>query len=622
MTSEELEQSLKAEFENHHNKTIEAIRQDVADFQTQFEAEFSKHKAQLDEALKSLSERMFSERQLDKGFAESVVEHLRLARDEGAQITATAFGEAEKLRQESTPPAKYDLLRDAIEDISSQVTQAAILKSLVERASDFAPRGVFFIVKNDQFIGWKVFGSAGNTTDETAQAVRFPLSADTIVAKAALTLHTTEGAYGLSSDDDLFLTPLDLGRPDRMYAIPLTARGRGVAVLYADYGIEGVLLNKEALETLVRVAGLTVELRAAAPAQAAGVSQAAGQEAVSHVESTSESEVPAYEYTPAYEVPAQEPASHEDASPAEEAHHIEPEYVSETPASFVTETESEPTAYQPASTPFDAPAVPETDSGVGYQTNPSMGTEEPQQGAVPAAEVESTPQYGEFSFETKDLSGEAEYGTSAEETTSFEQPAADQTPSFEPASEPAATPSYGEVEVETVSAASEFEYSYSSPETPQEAVEGSKPEEVQPAFAEAAQTQTNGHVEVAETVSQPVAEAAGGTRTKGRFSDRTIDLPIDVPEEERKLHNNARRFARLLVSEIKLYNEQKVIEGREARDLYDRLREAIDRSREMYDKRVESTVSTKFDYFNYELVNSLADGDSGKLGSNYPGSAV
>ena len=107
MTSEELEQSLKAEFENHHNKTIEAIRQDVADFQTQFEAEFSKHKAQLDEALKSLSERMFSERQLDKGFAESVVEHLRLARDEGAQITATAFGEAESsgrnlLRRRST----------------------------------------------------------------------------------------------------------------------------------------------------------------------------------------------------------------------------------------------------------------------------------------------------------------------------------------------------------------------------------------------------------------------------------------------------------------------------------------------------------------------------------------
>ena len=150
---------------------------------------------------------------------------------------------------------------------------------------------------------------------------------------------------------------------------------------------------------------------------------------------------------------------------------------------------------------------------------------------------------------------------------------------------------------------------------------GIEAEEIQPAFAEQHRLRPTATLRLPKFFSA-VAEAAGGTRTKGRFSDRTIDLPIDVPEEERKLHNNARRFARLLVSEIKLYNEQKVIEGREARDLYDRLREAIDRSREMYDKRVESTVSNKFDYFNYELVNSLADGDSGKLGSNYPGSAV
>ena len=49
-----------------------------------------------------------------------------------------------------------------------------------------------------------------------------------------------------------------------MYAVPLTARGRGVAVLYADHGATGGKVNLEALETLVRVAGLTVELLAAA----------------------------------------------------------------------------------------------------------------------------------------------------------------------------------------------------------------------------------------------------------------------------------------------------------------------------------------------------------------------
>jgi hypothetical protein len=95
-----------------------------------------------------------------------------------------------------------------------------------------------------------------------------------------------------------------------------------------------------------------------------------------------------------------------------------------------------------------------------------------------------------------------------------------------------------------------------------------------------------------------------------------------VTDDERKYHTNARRFARLLVSEIKLYNEQKVSEGRESGDIYDRLREAIDRSREMYEKRVEPQVAARFDYFHYELINDLAEGDAARLGSSYPGAAV
>jgi hypothetical protein len=84
------------------------------------------------------------------------------------------------------------------------------------------------------------------------------------------------------------------------------------------------------------------------------------------------------------------------------------------------------------------------------------------------------------------------------------------------------------------------------------------------------------------------------------------------------MHNDARRFARLLVSEIKLYNEQKVKDGRLEGDLYERLREDIDRSRQMYDKRVAPPVAARYDYFHQELVNTLAEGDPAKLGSDYP----
>ena len=119
-------------------------------------------------------------------------------------------------------------------------------------------------------------------------------------------------------------------------------------------------------------------------------------------------------------------------------------------------------------------------------------------------------------------------------------------------------------------------------------------------------------------VVEPVVEVAAPP-VRSRFSDRNVDLPVEVAnDEERRMHNDARRFARLLVSEIKLYNQEKVVEGRESNDLYDRLRDAIDRSREMYEKRVKPQVASRFDYFHYELVNGLAEGKDERLGQSYP----
>lgn len=84
--------------------------------------------------------------------------------------------------------------------------------------------------------------------------------------------------------------------------------------------------------------------------------------------------------------------------------------------------------------------------------------------------------------------------------------------------------------------------------------------------------------------------------------------------EETKKHDEARRFARLLVSEIKLYNESKVDQGRKNKDLYERLKEDIDRSRQMYDERIPEPVRKSSNYFYDELVRILADGDASALG--------
>ena len=84
----------------------------------------------------------------------------------------------------------------------------------------------------------------------------------------------------------------------------------------------------------------------------------------------------------------------------------------------------------------------------------------------------------------------------------------------------------------------------------------------------------------------------------------------------------ARRLARLLVAEIKLYNEEEVEEGRREGDLYRRLRTDIERSRKMYEKRVHPAIKTQADYFESELVRVLAMDDSSLMGEEHSGAEV
>jgi hypothetical protein len=93
-------------------------------------------------------------------------------------------------------------------------------------------------------------------------------------------------------------------------------------------------------------------------------------------------------------------------------------------------------------------------------------------------------------------------------------------------------------------------------------------------------------------------------------------LPQMTPEDA-DVHRKAQRFARLLVDEIKLYNQAKVAEGRKHKDVYDRLKDDIEKSRATYRKRYGNTAAASGDYFNNELVRSLAEDDSSIMGANF-----
>lgn len=569
MNSEELELSLRTEFENYLKGVLNEMKQEAREFQSKIEAEFDKHRAQIDEAFVAFSARMDSESQFDEAFIGSVSEHLRLARDEGAKITATAFAEAEKLQEETASATSFENLRDAIVDISTKDSQSSILKALIDHAAQFAPRGAFFIVKNEHFVGWKVFGADADSAEGSVREIHFPIAADSVLGEAIRLGTTVDSAAGAHPSDAAFLDPLEYGRPDRMYAIPLVAKGKGVAVLYADYGQEGAFLNREALETLVRIAGMTVELIAANTA----------------VQPAFEPQADLDSSAPRYEPQFAGGQTHE----AESAGGSEPSY-----SGFDGSSQVETVYEEPAPAPSYSEDAAESPFGVAQEETPFIARSAPDQEYEPpnAAQPFVDTSTSSAGFDSHQIEGGAD------------EPAAERSPSSEAAI--------------VYDASAPFEPSapigspFEAPADEYVPEPGPQPEPA-PVHDAAPAYQTMGEPAV-ETVAPGVSSVP-----RSRLSDRHVDLPIEVPEEERRLHNDARRFARLLVSEIKLYNEKKVLEGRDANDLYDRLREAIDRSREMYDKRVQPPVAAKFDYFHYELVNSLADGDQGRLGGSYPG---
>jgi hypothetical protein len=471
VSSVDLEKSLRADIESYVSRRLNGFKEEV-----------ERLRSELGDALRRLSERVDEPAaEGDAPLAVAVADHLRNARNIGIEAAAA---ESSRARASSD----IALIKAAVDELDAQHTQADILNALVNRTAAFAPRVAFFVVKNDRATGWRARGLAGTVGDDSVRELSLSLQSDTLLGEVARTRSTWAGEPGSHGEDHTIYQHFGGEPPHRMVAVPLVARDKAVAVLYADSaGQDADAVNLEALETLVRVAGMAVELLAA------------------------RQRAPGSDARPTSPQPTRAPAP-----PSEES-------------APVPAREAQPTGFEPQATGFEP------------QTTEASAAAEPQ----PAAD-------------------ESDAGAEASDQS---QPAASSAP---------------QTEASTAFAASES--------------------------APATQATESG------AAAQPVSPL--GSR---RYGAMDMDFPVEVAEEEKRSHNEARRFARLLVSEIKLYNEQKVREGRDAGDLYDRLQDDIDRSRQMYDKRVRPEVSSRYDYFHNELVNMLAEGDPSKLGAGYPG---
>ncbi len=152
----------------------------------------------------------------------------------------------------------------------------------------------------------------------------------------------------------------------------------------------------------------------------------------------------------------------------------------------------------------------------------------------------------------------------------------------------------------------------------------------QPAAAPAPQHHAEAHhaaaeSQVATAPRQDASYSAAATRVATSYAPQTAVAPAreatipttSVPVLD-EAHEKARRFAKLLVEEIKLYNQTKVSEGRARNDLYSRLHEDIEKSRAAYQKRYGESVRD-VDFFTQELVRILADSNRAFMGPGFPG---
>jgi TIR domain-containing protein len=131
----------------------------------------------------------------------------------------------------------------------------------------------------------------------------------------------------------------------------------------------------------------------------------------------------------------------------------------------------------------------------------------------------------------------------------------------------------------------------------------------------------------AENVRAPArnsqAEAMDSKQVTEPLSSTSLDLSerfgalttqIGTAFHPRDPYEQAQILARLLVSEIKLYNQSAVEEGWAEGNIYEKVTEYIERSWQFYKERVNPEVLNSTDYFYQELVEILAEGDESKLG--------
>ncbi|HKI87239.1 MAG TPA: hypothetical protein VKA53_10910 [Thermoanaerobaculia bacterium] len=471
------------------------------------------------------------------------------------------------LVQVAAPVDNTALLRQAATAIDQATDQREILQALVSAGAHFAQRSALFLTRKNEVQGWAMHGfdsGAPNIED---------IRVEYAVGSPWKRLLQEGGVISLSTGECApLVSRLESALPREALLVPLIVGDRIAAALYVDRLDDSHPIATEALEVLTYLTALAIETLPFRSRRTTPTLYQAGDIEMSELLAPwdpEESAAPVEAEAAGAPVEASAPAGIE--TPAEGA----PE---KTPA-----LEASPPAAEPATETIEAEAAQLS----------SVPAAEPEAGAQ-EQEEESASDYGfaessEAGADTDIQSQTSEtlqVDLSEDETVLLDRPITPAPPAEPPRTPPA-----------------------------EQAPEPQKPESAPaPDEEETRPGRLGGHPETTGSPAAPLIESAEVAPPADVFGP---GLAFSSGEGESALHDEARRLARLLVSEIKLYNEEEVRRGREQRDLYERLQSDIERSREIYEERIDPALRHKTEYFDQELVRLLAGGDRSAMGGEF-----
>lgn len=571
----------------------EKVQQLNREIGSTFERAVADMRQEVSQWLRSSSEELLGRlAELRPPVPESFVAH----EDLEPAVRSEAQGLAEGLSSQARRGGVSEL-REALGAIDRARSQAEILNALLRESARYASRSAILLLRGGEVRGWS--GHGFGDADSSVRDLSLGAPEDGSWSHA----FQGQGPARLSASECAALcSRLESPVPREGVLVPLVLRDRVAAALYADR-TDGASFTPEALQVLCYTAALAIESlpfrERSSTATLAPVPEAEAEAAEA-------------------ESPAEEPASGAGAQTASipvysgeaaagDGTETEPTQTwtppAQTMAGTLTEEEPAPAGDLPASAGWESPGATTSDVEVEAEAE----AEPEPEAAAPWAAVEESETYEVEAIDETATEEEAATPTQKVDLRGLSAvPEPEPEPEAAPASSPEATVLLQRSSLREAMAPS----AVPEPE-PERPMPPPTPIRPVPAPAPPAPAAQSGDDTSPTVTATPEVRPPSDVQGPGWAFGGAARQPVASDDP---LHEEARRLARLLVSEIKLYNEEQVEEGRRKRDLYERLREDIDRSRQMYEERVESRILKSTDYFYQELVRILAAGDAKALG--------